>query len=98
MSPAELLKYVQSFRFGDVKVELRGKDKWCVLLYGYVLNNKNKWEYEPSPSSRGDDFINRTRYNLETAVELARTANERNMLELSEIEEKEKKRKKNGTG
>ena len=39
MSPAELLKYVQSFRFGDVKVELRGKDKWCVLLYGYVLRD-----------------------------------------------------------
>lgn len=46
-----------------IKVEYRGKDKWAITNSDLVLNKHNEWEYEPLPSSRTDEFIQRTRFD-----------------------------------
>jgi hypothetical protein len=58
------------------------KNTWKVKRGSNVLNNVGKWEYEMMPSSRDDEFLDRTRYDLDTAIVLARQA-------LSATEDKE---------
>ena len=44
-------------------------DKWSVRLRGDCLNKESEWEWEPNPSSRGDDFYERCRFDsLEDAL------------------------------
>lgn len=53
-------------------VEWRGNDNCCVTDgFGCYRADGNR-EYEPLPSSREDDFIKRTRFPLDEALELAR--------------------------
>jgi len=47
------------------------EDKWAIEVNGGVLNNENMIEYEPMPSNRDDDFLARTRFSLNEAVERA---------------------------
>lgn len=58
----------------DVRIEARQFDtkgevsSWVVKNCDEVLNKDGEWEYEPMPSSRTDDFLERTRFsNLEDA-------------------------------
>lgn len=45
-------------------------DKWAVRKrIGRCLNNKGGWEYEPMPSSRKDNFLARTRFSLDEAIQ-----------------------------
>lgn len=37
-------------------------DRWAVVMRGYVLDTDGEWEWEPTPSSRDDDFRRRTRF------------------------------------
>lgn len=46
--------------------------RWAVYRQGFVLTKGGKWVYEPIPSSRTDAFLKRTRFDLETALRLAR--------------------------
>jgi len=48
---------------GDVFIEDRGNEKWVISLRGEVLNKQGEWEYEPLPSNRDDEFIERTRFD-----------------------------------
>jgi hypothetical protein len=48
-----------------------GSKLWVVERLGLVLNSDCEFEYEPMPSSRTDDFIARTRFSLEQALQLA---------------------------
>ncbi len=57
----------------DLRIEWRGETGWTVSYNGTVLNRFGQMEYEPLPSSRTDEFIERTRYSLEEAERLART-------------------------
>jgi hypothetical protein len=54
-------------------VEKRFGDTWVITQGGRsVLNRFGKWEYEPLPSNREDDFLDRTRYkSAREAIELA---------------------------
>lgn len=62
------------FRFSDdIFVESRGPGVWVVTNGSSVLNNLGEWEYEPRPSSRTDEFIDRTRLAFSDAVRAART-------------------------
>lgn len=45
---------------------------WAVREGGAVLTRRGQWEYEPSPSSRTDAFLKRTRFA--TAQEAAEAA------------------------
>ncbi len=62
------------FRFSDdIFVESRGPGVWVVTNGSSVLNNLGEWEYEPRPSSRTDEFIDRTRLAFSDAVIAARS-------------------------
>ena len=58
------------FNGSEVTVEVRRSEdatRWAVLCGGSVLNEDGEWEYEPTSSSRDDDFIARTRFDLDDA-------------------------------
>lgn len=62
------------FRFSDdIFVESRGPGVWVITNGSSVLNNLGEWEYEPRPSSRTDEFIDRTRLAFSDAVIAARS-------------------------
>lgn len=52
-------------------VEWRGDDRWAVTHIGKCFDKDGNSEYEPSPSNRENDFIERTRFPLNEAVALA---------------------------
>ena len=56
----------------NVTVEWRGERLWAVVNGGYTLTAAGNWEYEPRPSSREDDYLTRCRFDLDTALGLAR--------------------------
>jgi hypothetical protein len=57
----------------DVMVEWSGvPDRWAVRRMGRVYDINGEEEWEPSPSGREDDFLDRTRFDLATALTLAR--------------------------
>lgn len=43
-------------------IQRDGSELWKVSRGGAVLNKLGEWEYEPSPSSRDDEFLKRCRY------------------------------------
>lgn len=47
--------------------QIEGPDKWAVRKPGACLNKRGEWEWEPLPSSRDDEFLERCRFA--TAVE-----------------------------
>lgn len=59
-----------------ITVEWRGGGTWAVLRgpgwnpQPVWCEARDGWEYEPSPSERSDDFLERTRYPLERALEI----------------------------
>ena len=36
---------------------------WAVRRDGFALNKQGEWEYEPMPSSRTDEFLDRCRFS-----------------------------------
>jgi hypothetical protein len=64
---------VSSYRFNNstIRVEWRGDDTWAVVDTGMCFNTLGEWEYEPYPSSRSKLFLERTRFSLVKATELA---------------------------
>lgn len=57
-----------------VTVEYRGRDLWAVMRHGRALGVDGTWGYEPSPSSREDDWLKSRRFYLDTALRLAEGA------------------------
>jgi hypothetical protein len=56
-----------------IQVEYRGHDKWAVLLRRmWCLSVEGEWDYEPQPSSREDDWLATHRFDLDTALRLAK--------------------------
>lgn len=68
---------VKPGRLRDEWVEIHRGDGfrgtlWAVLDCGFVLNKDGVWEYEPMPSSRDDEFLDRCRFDtFEDAVKAA---------------------------
>lgn len=58
-------------RLRDLRIEWRGAGAWVVTDGGLVLNSSNDWEYEPQPSSRTVEFLQRTRFSFEEARMMA---------------------------
>jgi hypothetical protein len=61
----------------SVTVADRGHGRWAVVKGsfsegGEVLGSDGEWDYEPRPSSREDDWLATHRFDLETALRLAR--------------------------
>lgn len=72
----QFLSMARSFQVGRLMVEWRSEGKWAVVDCGCVLNSSGDWEFEPLNSGRTDEFLERTRFNLDTALEMARSAKE----------------------
>lgn len=58
----------------EITVQWRRDELWAVTRHGRCLNAGGKWEYESSPSNRDNDFLSRTRFDLRTALRMAREA------------------------
>lgn len=56
----------------EVTVEWRGNDRWAVLHSGYCLGADGEWDYERRPSSRTDEWLASHRFDLDTALRLAK--------------------------
>lgn len=71
---------VYSLEDSDIKVEDRGAGAWAVTKGGHsCLNTDWKWEYEPLPSSRTQEFFERCRYGLPAALQIAVEARRRSL-------------------
>lgn len=65
--------HIDSIHF-TARVEYRGHDLWAVLDGPYCLGTDGEWDYEPSPSNREDDWLETHRFDLDTALKLAKEA------------------------
>jgi hypothetical protein len=56
------------------RMQRDGTTRWSVCNGPDVLHADGNWVHEPLPSNRADDFIGTTRFDFETAWDLARYA------------------------
>ena len=54
-----------------VTVEERGLDRWAVMRGSGCLSRDGKWDFEPLPSSRDDDWLASHRLSMNEAQMLA---------------------------
>lgn len=58
-----------------INVEYRGRNRYAVLnRLGEALGSDGEWDWEPRPSERDDDWIATHRFDLDTALNLAKEA------------------------
>ena len=55
-----------------IAVEYRGRGKWAVLNAPFCLGSDGEWDYEMRPSEREDEWLATHRFDLDTALELAK--------------------------
>ncbi|GAA3591041.1 hypothetical protein [Streptomyces osmaniensis] len=55
-----------------LNVAYRGEGRWAVLDTPYCLNVDGTWDFEHTPSERTDEWIASHRFDLDTALNLAR--------------------------
>lgn len=58
----------------DLTVEQRAPGQWAVCRMRQCLTADGTWDYEPLPSSRTDEWKAAHRFDLDTALRLAREA------------------------
>lgn len=73
------LRMVTEFRAGQIRgdslfIRSRGGEKWCVRCGSYALTWSGKFEYTPLPSSRNQEWYEKTGFTLEEAFERANAA------------------------
>jgi len=57
----------------SIQVEYTGHDRWAVRLRGSrCLAVDGQWEWEPIPSERDDEWLAEHRFDLDTALRLAK--------------------------
>lgn len=57
-----------------ITVAWRGRDRWAVSRHGRCLGSDGEWDYEPIPSEREDGWLDAHRFDLDTALQIARDA------------------------
>jgi hypothetical protein len=58
----------------EITVEYRGHDRWAVKRHSQCLAADGTWDYEMRPSERDDDWLDAHRFDLDTALKLAKEA------------------------
>jgi hypothetical protein len=58
----------------ELTVDYRGHGQWAVLRHGWCLGHDGSWDYELRPSEREDEWIDTHRFDLNTALQLAKEA------------------------
>jgi len=78
MTDEEMLAMATRFQIAeDIAIEKRGEGKWCVRAFGNTVVDRDlNRQYEPMPSSRTEEFIAATRFNLDEAFDIARRYNQ----------------------
>ena len=67
-----LLSTASEFRLPHgLVIQKRGANQWAITDDCSVLNANGRWEFEPHPSNRDEEFIARTRFTLDEALEHA---------------------------
>ncbi|MFT9821218.1 hypothetical protein, partial [Lysinibacillus sp. NPDC056185] len=56
----------------EITVEYRGHGRWAVKRHSQCLGSDGTWEYEMRPSEREDEWLDAHRFDLDTALKLAR--------------------------
>jgi hypothetical protein len=56
-----------------ITVEYRGAGRWAVTRMRQCLSVDGRWDWESLPSERGGQWLDRHRFDLDTALRLART-------------------------
>ncbi|MFF7795604.1 hypothetical protein [Streptomyces sp. NPDC007991] len=56
----------------EITVEYRGRNLWAVKRHSQVLGADGVWDYEMRPSERDDDWLAGHRFDLDTALKLAK--------------------------
>lgn len=72
--PADCEERDELLLYYTISVSYRGDDKWAVTYLNDALDADLHDQYEPRPSSRDDDFLNRYRFSLPEAVAIAERA------------------------
>jgi hypothetical protein len=68
----DLLARALSFRFDDdITIVHRGATGWAVSTGSATVNTDLEAEYEPMPSGRSEEYIERTRFTLAEAFRIA---------------------------
>lgn len=57
-----------------ITVEYRGEGRWAVVHCGSCLGADGEWEFGVKPYGRGDGWLAAHRFNLDTALRLAKEA------------------------
>lgn len=57
-----------------ITVQYRGGGRWAVTRHGACLGINGEWSREAIPSEREDDWLATHRFDLDTALRLAREA------------------------
>ena len=55
-----------------INVEYRGGDRWAVVRSRQCMNAAGEWSWESIPSEREDDWLAEHRFDLNTALRLAK--------------------------
>jgi hypothetical protein len=58
----------------NLSVEYRGRGLWAVVRMGSCLDSDGTWSYESIPSERTDEWLAGHRFDLDTALKLAKKA------------------------
>lgn len=59
-------------RHFTLKIEYRGAGRWAVLDSPFCLNASGEWDYEHLPSERTEEWLTEHRFDLDTALRLAK--------------------------
>jgi hypothetical protein len=57
-----------------ITVQYRGAGRWAVVRHESCLGDDGSWEFGVKPYDRGDDWLDAHRFDLETALKLAKEA------------------------
>ena len=63
-----------NYPFYAVAVEDRGAGRWAVVRHRQCLGVDGEWSWESIPSEREDEWLAAHRFDLDTALRLAREA------------------------
>jgi hypothetical protein len=58
----------------SLTVEWRGGETWAVCHHRYCLSATGEWDFEVRPSEREEGWVAAHRFNLDTALSLAKEA------------------------
>ncbi|MET9957463.1 hypothetical protein ABZ135_38750, partial [Streptomyces sp. NPDC006339] len=57
-----------------INVEARGNGQWAVSRHRQCIDANGNWSWESIPSERTDEWLAQHRFDLDTALNLARKA------------------------